>query len=920
VNPDKGLGSGVNISISPDSKFMAVGEDNRVLSLYETASWTLVKKLDYPEGFCGGCGTFSVFSNDGLHLFFASQRGTLKRYDLRTGQITREFDGEVSGIKGLAINANNRHISVSTEDQVTIYDDQSGKTIAVLKAQDKGKFNRIAFSLDSKTLFIASDNNTAIRWNFSNDTILDPLAGFLATQDRGGLNYDPNFYWESHIARYIRFRNPILLSRDGRSLIKGRFGAKVRQWDIATGKAVMDFTGHRKAVLSYDLSGDGKYLVTGGGDGKIVLWNTATGDSVKVIESYREPIFDIHFNSDETKVLSTSWDATMKIHDLKTGKLETLFDFQNSSAYAALFHPNDLYVFAARLDNSLQMWETDTRSVVRTFTGHTGIVSSLAVTNDQKLLLSASWDGTVRLWDIASGLMTRKLTHARGAVHAAIFDKEQKTIISAGADRMVKFWDSTTGQLLKTLAGHNAEITSLVLSPDGKMLISHSVDGVTKFWNLESGKEFYEHIHLGENDWLVKNSEGYFNGTDGARKYIHFVNGIKSYSVDQFFHEFYRPDLLPKIFQTRGGDSGSKGIESKLRKSPPPIVKVALLPGAAGKAQLFVRMVNTGTGVRNLRVLHNGKSVDLKDLSISYPASEGEISTVTLDVALVGGTNTLTAVVSNRDNVESDPRSVEMFTESEVKHGTCHVLAIGINEYKNSKLNLNYAKPDALSFSKIVDERSSPLFSNIRIHTLYDRDASRGNILKKLDELGNEVRSEDVFILYYAGHGSMVENKFYFIPTENLRLYDESGLQKEAIEAAVIQEKLKKIAALKQLIVMDACQSGGSVELLATRGANEEKAIAQLSRSSGVHVLASAGSEQFAAEFAELGHGLFTYVLMKALEGEADGAPRDGKVTIYELKSYIDDQVPEMTRKLKGKPQYPYTFSRGQDFPVVMKP
>jgi len=55
------------------------------------------------------------------------------------------------------------------------------------------------------------------------------------------------------------------------------------------------------------------------------------------------------------------------------------------------------------------------------------------------------------------------------------------------------------------------------------------------------------------------------------------------------------------------------------------------------------------------------------------------------------------------------------------------------------------------------------------------------------------------------------------------------------------------------------------------------------------------------------------------LEGAADGAPHDGKVTIYELKSYLDDQVPEMTRQLKGKPQYPFTFSRGHDFPVILK-
>ncbi len=144
-------------------------------------------------------------------------------------------------------------------------------------------------------------------------------------------------------------------------------------------------------------------------------------------------------------------------------------------------------------------------------------------------------------------------------------------------------------------------------------------------------------------------------------------------------------------------------------------------------------------------------------------------------------------------------------------------------------------------------------------------------------------------------------------------------LRKNAIEASELQFYLKNIKALKQLIVMDACQSGGSIELLASRGAAEEKAIAQLSRSAGIHVMASAGSEQFATEFAELGHGLFTYVLIRGLQGEADGAPKDGKVTIYELKSYLDDQVPELTQKLKGSPQYPYTFSRGQDFPLVIK-
>ena len=45
----------------------------------------------------------------------------------------------------------------------------------------------------------------------------------------------------------------------------------------------------------------------------------------------------------------------------------------------------------------------------------------------------------------------------------------------------------------------------------------------------------------------------------------------------------------------------------------------------------------------------------------------------------------------------------------------------------------------------------------------------------------------------------------------------------------------------------------------------------------------------------------------------------DGKVTIFELRSYLEDQVPELSKKYKAQVQYPYTFSIGHDFPLVFK-
>ncbi len=916
ANPEANR-KGVNIAISPDGQWLALGEDNRQANVYRTNNWQKAYTFEYGEGWCGGCATFVTFSPDSKNLYMASHHGSVKKYEMTTGKLVKQFADEVNDLSSLAVSPDGKKLVLATEKEIMVWDNQ-GSLISKFNPGTEAEINETIFSRDNKTIIIASDNNTAILWDLEKGKVSGGLTGFLNMRDKGGITYDPNSIWDLQIAKYIRFKNQLLVSADGKSLIKGKFGTKAKRWDMATGKTMMEYVGHTKAVVCYDLSRDGKRLLTGGGDGKIILWNVETGDSIKVIKAHREPILDIHFSADETKVAASSWDARLITWDLTTGKPITFFDFENNSAYNILWGPADLYLFTAQ-GKELKLWEIDSRTAVRDFVGHQDVIGSLRVSPDQQQLLSASWDGSIRLWNIGTGLMNKKFLGHHGSVHTAIFSPDGRSIYSAGADRQIRVWDIATARIIRTFEGHNAEVTSLLFSPDNKMLISHSVDGSTKFWDLNSGKEFFEHIHFGENEWMVKNPEGYFNGTQEARQFIHFVDGLKTYAVDQFFDEFYRPDLLPRIFQDRGGNERND-VRGKLQKSPPPTLKVAAVPASEeGRADVFIRITDHGAGADNLKLFHNGKSITIRRQDLKMPNGKDQTASYQQRVNLVGGNNTFTVSASNKDKVESDPVSAELFSETTGKTSTCYVLAVGINQYKNPRMTLNYAKPDAESFGKMMETNGTDLYKNMELHTLYDAEASKENILRTLDELSAKIHQEDVFIFYYAGHGSMVDDQFFFIPSESLRLYDLSSLQKEAIEASVLQDKFKNIQALKQLIVMDACQSGGSVELLATRGAAEEKAIAQLSRSAGIHVMASAGSEQFATEFAELGHGLFTYLMIKALGGDADGAPKDGKVTIYELKGYLDDQVPEMTRKLKGKPQYPYTFSRGQDFPVVIE-
>jgi len=104
--------------------------------------------------------------------------------------------------------------------------------------------------------------------------------------------------------------------------------------------------------------------------------------------------------------------------------------------------------------------------------------------------------------------------------------------------------------------------------------------------------------------------------------------------------------------------------------------------------------------------------------------------------------------------------------------------------------------------------------------------------------------------------------------------------------------------------------------LVAFRGFEDRKALSQLSRSTGVHVIAASTKDQFAAEVKDLGHGVFTYTLLEGLKGEAAGGSET--VTVRKLMGFIEERLPDITQKYKQEAQYPVVDSKGMDFPLTM--
>jgi hypothetical protein len=672
-------------------------------------------------------------------------------------------------------------------------------------------------------------------------------------------------------------------------------------------------------VLSLAFSKDSKYLATGGVDGKAIVWDVESGEKVREISfpDQKEAIYSVDISDDNTLLATASWGGYVMIWDIATGeRITAVAPHDRSAVYKVKFMPGAVYFISAGLDEKLKLIEIDTGEEIRSFTGHTDLINSISLNSTGDKFVTSGWDGTIRVWDFLSGLQLLRIRAHEGGVYSASFDKSGKYLVSGGDDFAVKYWDSSTGKMLARFNGHQGGVGDAGITSDLRYIVSGSRDGSVRIWDVAANREMVTMIFLNDNDWFIRNSEGYFDASEGAFSSVSFVKGTELFSAGQFFNEFYRPGLYSDTF--RGDSTGFRqDIRSAVAKFPPPKVEIVTPEGNYSTAENMItvnaRVTNNGGGVKELKVLHNGKSqeVDYSDLKRMTRAGQEAMKTFTL--LLIPGENEVKITAFSEGDIESQPATVNITYSGLQKVADCHILSIGINKYENENMNLTFARNDAEAFAAEIKENGTDLFNKINTYILVDKEATRANIMATLDKIASTIRKEDLFIFFFAGHGSTVDNAFYFIPTEVTGMYQADKL-KGAIHVADLQEKFKKVPALKQLLLVDACHSGGSVEYLAMRGATEEK----LSRSSGVHVMASSEESQQSAEIQSLNHGVFTYVLLEALNGKADGAPADSKVTVYELKSYIDDQVPDVSYRLIRHRQFPSTFSIGHDFPLII--
>ncbi len=157
--------------------------------------------------------------------------------------------------------------------------------------------------------------------------------------------------------------------------------------------------------------------------------------------------------------------------------------------------------------------------------------------------------------------------------------------------------------------------------------------------------------------------------------------------------------------------------------------------------------------------------------------------------------------------------------------------------------------------------------------------------------------------MFFAGHGlaSADGRSLYLLPYDGAAslLEDTSLLRSELFD--VISKAKPRSATL----FMDTCYSGLSrgEEMLLASLRPVFIAAKQQDIPKGFTVLSAAGGKEFSGSLKEAQHGLFSYYLMKGMEGGAD-ANTDRKITAGELHAYLGKNIRRQAIRL-GREQTP---------------
>jgi WD40 repeat protein len=535
---------------------------------------------------------------------------------------------------------------------------------------------------------------------------------------------------------------------------------------------------------------------------------------------------------------------------------------------------------------------------------------------------------TFHSFDLETGQQLSKFTPTgvgNSPVIAISPDKNFLLFGDSDVERPIQLLDARTGDEVRTFKGQKGGIVEMAFSADGRLAYTTARDNTLRIWEVATGKEKAALIALGDQDWVVTTPDGLFDASPGAMAAMYYTIGREVIDLEQLKERYYEPGLLSKLMGLN--QDPIRSIEAFNTLPLYPEMNAQL---SADNLKLQVSLTPRNGGIGKLSVFVNGKEVaedtnpqraksvniDLTAFSAYYLPNKP--SKLALRVYNQAGWLKSSALELDYQPPATARGTQNAGNNEPVLKGNPRFFAVvvGTSNYAGEKLDLKFADKDATCFTQALRAASPKVFGDNVFVTLLNTDAndknrqdvsSKTTIKKAFADIAAKAQAQDILVVYFSGHGvnygAAESGQFYYLTKDIASeiLSDPEIRNNYAISSSELTDWIKAIPALKQVMILDACNSGKIVEDLAGRkdlNSSQIRALDRMKDRTGMFILTGSAADVVSYEAGQYGQGLLTYSLLQGMSGLA--LTDDKRVDVMTLFQYSRDHVPDLAKGIGG--------------------
>lgn len=840
-------------------------------------------------------------------------------------------------------------ITTDEDSSATAWDTKTFEKLYTLKGHKKW-INKLVFSKDGKSILTSSYDNTAILWNAKDGSFIRTFTGKNATINKSIMSDNGDFIaqqsgeyifvWETKTAKKIAAikckSDQIRFATANKYLIVNQnYGSSASEtrtliFDLVTQKIVRDlyFRGNRN---SYVISNDAQYFAVFNDTAKAVnVFDLDDNLIINVKTPADKIIANTNFSQDhQTLIINyqlTNGDKTgRELVAYQLSNKQQLWSYQNRLIYDDFtVTKNNKYLIARMAADSVICLDLKTGEPF-----YIPFETKGSKWSDRTI--ESSLDGKY-LWIYDSyvlsvfDLMTRKqIINYKSEDWITMVNISNDGILIIGdVTNHLKYIQLNTTKTIKTIAtrGYSTAYTN------GYMLTSDRT-----FIHLHKDtKLLYSLLNVEKNDQIVVDPFGRYDGTEAARKLLYFTCGKEIISLDQVKDLLWVPNLAERIFKgeivnaPKLSDLAICGltpeVETIENKTDDFQFKIIPRKGGLGETILYINDIEIKRFLPS-QLVKIGDNYELKipKNSLRPYFVSGKDNPVTVKAYTVKNdiSSRGAKVTNQKAPVSSSPPNL-------------YAVVVGVSDYKGTELDLKYAAKDANDISNALGNSARKLLNtdgkeHVFIYNLNTSTTAQFpeklSIKNAIADVGKKATANDIFMVFFAGHGVMegAKKQFYFLTAD---ASPSSLAAQVGISTDELSEWMKpaNIKAQKRVLIFDACNSGQAVNELVKIGQTNQqyvaarnddksqqiKTIEKLNEKSGLFILSASASNQSAYEMGRFSQGLLTYALLKAMKEQPDILDDNKYLNVGKWFTAAEKTVTDIVRE-SGNRQEPQVVS-----------